>query len=170
MNFTMFNKGNLERKFTYFGEDNAPCMLINNHASKTSAFIPLKAGYKYNEPEARDQAGLIEGFDLLRKIDQNQMLSANPDAVVMGLMQIGYEDLLFGIALDIFRMAISLGISLDNSSLLRLREYVADGLDDLIKMKPFRKGTNDVLLQNSKQKIEYDLEIDGTKISGEYEG
>jgi hypothetical protein len=159
MNFTMKNKGNLQRKYTYFGDKNEPCMLINNHASKASAFIPLDAAYKYNEPEAKDQGGLEAAWQLLRKVDQNQMLSSNPDAVILGLLRMGSDDLQFGIALGIFRMAISLGISLDNSSLFRLREYIADGLDDLLDMKPFVKERKVI--------AEFEAMIDGTKFSGD---
>ena len=56
-------------------------------------------------------------------------------------------------------MAISLGVSLDNTSLFKLREYIADGLDDLVKMKPFQK--------EKKVVAEYDAVVDGQKISGE---
>lgn len=159
MQFTMFNKGNLERRYIYSGEKNEPTMIVNNHASKTSALIPLPAAYKYNEPEGRDQRNMTEAFKLLRKVDQNQMISANPGAVIVGLMKIAEDDLTFGIALGVFRMAISLGISLDDSSLFRLREYVADGLDDLVKMKPFVKQKRAV--------AEFDSIIDGNKFSGE---
>jgi hypothetical protein len=158
MNFTMFNKGNLERRYTYSGERNEPTMIINNHASKSSALIPLPAAYKYNEPEAKNQNNMQEAFKTLRKVDQNQMLSANPDAVIMGLMRIAEDDLQFGIALGVFRMAISLGISLDNSSLFHLREYIADGLDDPVKMKPFVK--------QEKAVAEFYASIDGQKFSG----
>lgn len=160
MNFSMFNKGNFERRYTYSGEGNEPTLIINNHAAKASALIPLPAAYKYNEPEARDQAGLEEAFNLLRKVDQNQMLSANPDVVIMGLLRIASDDLQFGIALSLFRMAVSLGVSLDNSSLFRLREYIADGLDELVKMKPFVKEPKKVV-------GEYDAFVDGHKITGE---
>lgn len=158
MQFTMFNKGNLERRYTYSGEKDEPTMIINNHASKSSALIPLPAAYKYNEPEGMHQANMIEAFNMLRKVDQNQMLSSNPDAVICGLLRMASDDLQFGIALGVFRMAISLGISLDNSSLFHLREYIADGLDDLIKMKPFVK--------KEKAVAEFDASIDGTKFSG----
>lgn len=159
MIFTMFNKGNLERRYTYSGESNEPTMIVNNHATKASALIPLPAAYKYNEPEALNQANMIEAFTMLRKVDQNQMLSSNPEAVILSLLKIGSSDLQFGIALGIFRMAISLGISLDNSSLLHLREYVADGLDDLVMMKPFVK--------QKKAVAEFDAVVDGQKLSGE---
>ena len=159
MMISMFNKGNFERRYTYSGDGNEPTMIINNHAAKASALIPLPAAYKYNEPEARDQKGLEEAWQMLRKVDQNQMLSSNPDAVIMGLMRMADTDLQFGIALGIFRMAISLGVSLDNTSLHKLREFVADGLDDLVKMKPFEK---------QKQAVgEFEAMVDGVKISGE---
>ena len=159
MIISMFNKGNFERRYTYSGESNEPTLIINNHAARSSALIPLPAAYKYNEPEARNQKGMTEAFNMLRKVDQNQMLSANPDALIMGLLRIAEEDLQFGIALGIFRMAISLGVSLDNTSLFNLREYIADGLDDLVKMKPFVKEKRAV--------AEFDAYIDGEKLSGE---
>jgi len=159
MLISMFNKGNFERRYTYSGEKNEPTMIINNHAAKASALIPLPAAYKYNEPESQDQGSMTEAFNMLRKVDQNQMLNVNPGATAFGLMRIAEDDLQFGIALGIFRMAISLGVSLDNTSLFRLREYIADGLDDLVKMKPFQK--------EKKVVAEYDAIVDGQKISGE---
>ena len=84
---SMFNKGSFERRYTYSGEKNEPTMIINNHAAKASALIPLPAAYKYNEPESRDQGKMIEAFNMLREVDQSEMAAIYPSFVVGKMMQ-----------------------------------------------------------------------------------
>lgn len=62
-------------------------------------------------------------------------------------------------ASGLFQIAEALKLATDNTSLLRLQEYIEEGLDDLVKMPPYNKKRNVV--------GEYDAVVCGNKISGE---
>lgn len=60
----------------------------------------------------------------------------------------------------LFQIAEALHIPTDNSSLRSLQEYIEDGLDELIKMPPYRAPKGRVV-------GEYDVRIDGHRLSGD---
>ena len=60
----------------------------------------------------------------------------------------------------LIQIATALHLATDNSSLNKLSEYIQDGLDDLIKMPPYKAPAKRVV-------GEYDVSIDGHRLSGD---
>ncbi len=62
-------------------------------------------------------------------------------------------------AKGVMDMADHLGLDLNKHTLGKLREFIADGLDDLVKMPPFVK--------EQKAVAEFEATVDGQKFTGE---
>jgi hypothetical protein len=156
---SFFAARNIHWRVGYFGENNDPALFINNHARRLTAIIPLNCAYKYNEPVAREQDEMDGIFSVLRAHEPE--IRVNEWLTMQTLEAMAQGDFQFDIALSLFKMAIALEIQTDNTTLHKLREYIADRLDYLIHAKPYVAEAKPVI-------GEYDLTIDGEKVkSGE---
>lgn len=152
--------GRMGRDFLYVGDDNDACMVVNNHSRKKSAIIPQGCGCKYNELSRKESEYVCAIFDKLRQLDLT-----NP-AVQAASQIVASQDFLSDVALSLYLIAVSLDLPTDDMALLRLREFIADGLDELIKMPPFSM-TDQGRALNKPVVGEFDCTLNGERFSGE---
>ena len=69
-----------------------------------------------------------------------------------------YSDMMAAVS-GLYQIAEALHLGTDDHTLLKLQEYIEDGLDELIKMPPYRAPKGRVV-------GEYDVRIDGHRLSG----
>ena len=63
-------------------------------------------------------------------------------------------------ASGLYQIAEALHLGTDDHTLLKLQEYIEDGLDELVKMPPYKAPKGCVV-------GEYDVSIDGHRLSGD---
>lgn len=152
--------GRLGRNFLYAGDNNEPCMVVNNHTGQKSALIPQGCACKYNELTRKESQYVCAIFDKLRQLDMSRPEVQAASQIVAS------QDFLSDVALSLYLIAISLGIPTSDLDLLRLREFIADGLDELIKMPPFSM-TDQGRAFNKPVVGEFDCTLNGERFSGE---
>jgi hypothetical protein len=155
-----FDKSQLEKKLTYFGDDNEAHLMIRSVKGNVRAYIRQRDAWMFDEPdkERGELADLEQWYDNLRDLH-----NVSAQAIFNGELIYVSDDIAYLVALSSFRRAVVLGVDPSTHNLHKLREYICDGpngIDDLLDMKPYTKPVGKVV-------AEAEVEIDGQKFTSE---